>query len=260
MHPLKKMLKLYFIPLLFLITAANGQKNFDIDNLQNSVFGNYLGAKRTTDSIFHPLKYAKSLEEYLSITFPENSNKDGRWVYYKEYGNIQKIEKSIIGKLLPGYTIYKVNLTNYLGWHINQGTCLFLLDSINSKFTFVEPLWYGGINKSLIKLFVGKDFRSKDSLVNFFTELHDLMQIGSSYKFKETYYSDTLIKFDLVYLKGDSFTTGGNGVSSTVNYNDDGVWRKILIEIKDFVFVRYANYNPKGGSTEHLTVFTKQIG
>lgn len=254
----KKMFKLYFIPLLCLTISSFGQRVTLNDSLQKAFSGNLEILRRSMDSMERPsmdskvsyIIYAKTLREGLIAAFPVNSKKDGRWVYYKDNGNIQIIEKRIIGKILPDYSIYRVNLTNYLGWHVNQGTCLIFFDSIHSKMVYAEPLWYGGVSESMIKLFIDKTLHQKDSLLSFLTELNDLMEIGSIYKFRLTSYSDTLVKLDLGYFKGDSYTTGGNGISSTINYNEEGVWRKILIELKDFSIKRYTAINPKTGDKE----------
>jgi hypothetical protein len=141
-------------------------------------------------------------------------------------------------------------MTNFLGYHINQGTCTVLVDTLKSKTILVEPLWYGGISKDLIKLFINHKYDNKDSLVNFMTQLNELMQKGSGYKFRQTSYTETLITYDLGYFQGHSYTTGGNGTSSTVNYNEDGVWRKIRIEIKDLAIIRYTFINPKMNDKE----------
>jgi len=36
-----------------------------------------------------------------------------------------------------------------------------------------------------------------------------------------------------------------NGTSSIINYNKDGVWRNIRVEIKNNAIVRYTEINPK---------------
>ena len=136
-------------------------------------------------------------------------------------------------------------MTNYLGYHVNQGTCLVLVDTVKSRTALVEPLWYGGTSKDLIRLFIKHKFESKDSLLHFMTQLNELMQIGSGYKFIQTSYTDTLITYDLGYFKGDSYTTGGSGTSSTINYNKNGIWRNIRIDIKDNAIIRYTEINPK---------------
>ena len=109
----------------------------------------------------------------------------------------------------------------------------------------VEPLWYGGTSAQLLKLFINKSFETKETLLTFLKELNDLMEIGSGYKFVNTSSSDTLITYDLVYFKGDSYTTGGNGTSSTVNYTQDGIWRQIKIDIKKLEIIKYIAINPK---------------
>ena len=185
------------------------------------------------------------LETILKKDFSPNSTKDGKWVFYEDKANIEKIDKPYVKAIIPDYDFYKVTMTNFLGYHINQGTCIVLVDTLQSKTILVEPLWYGGISKDLIKLFINHKYGSKDSLLNFMTQLNGLMQIGSGYKFLQTSYSDTLITYDLGYFKGDSYTTGGNGTSSTINYNKDGIWRNIRVEIKNFAIIRYSEINLK---------------
>lgn len=192
----------------------------------------------------------QKLEAILKKDFSEKSSKDGKWVFYADKADIQKIDKPLVKSVIPQYDFYQVTMTNYLGYHINQGTCLVLVDTIKSKTILVEPLWYGGTSKDLIKIFIKHKFANKDSLLYFMTQLNELMQIGSGYKFLQTAYADTLITYDLGYFKGDSYTTGGNGTSSTINYNKDGVWRNIRVEIKDYAIIRYTEINPKTNDKE----------
>jgi len=186
-----------------------------------------------------------ALDTVLKKELSTSSMTDGRWVYYPDKANIEKIEKPLVKAVLPNYDFYKVTLTNYLGYHVNQGTCVVLFDSLKSKIVLVQPIWYGGISESLIKLVLKKPFDSKDELLSFLNELNELMEIGSVYKFVNTSSTDNLIKYDLVYFKGDSYTTGGNGTSSTINYKQDGVWRQIEIKIKNFKLVEYVSINPR---------------
>ena len=173
-----------------------------------------------------------ALEKVLTKELPENATTDGRWVFYSDKAKIEKVEKPLVKEVIPNYDFYSVTLTNYLGWHINQGRCLVLFDSSKSKIVLVEPLWYGDVSKELTKLFIGKKLQDQQSLLNFLSEIHSLMQVGSSYKFRETSHTDSLITYDLGYFKGDSYRTGGNGINTIINYNDDGVWRKIKIDTK----------------------------
>ena len=243
------MYRLLFFPLLFTVSFLYGQNKPLSDSSFNDIQKNFEKSKRLIerlmDSTLHPIKYAKTLDEFLLATFPENSGKDGRWVYYNKRANLQRIVKSQIAKSLPGQDFYSINLTNYLGYHVNQGTCIVIFDSIHSKLTFAEPLWYHGVSESILKIFIGLKFHNKDTLLTLLTELNDLMQIGSGYKFRQTSVSDSLITYDLGYFKGDSYTTGGNGISSSVNYNEDGVWRKLLIDISDLIIIRFTSINPK---------------
>lgn len=184
------------------------------------------------------------LEQALTRDFPKYSREDGKWVFHPEKANIKRIDKPLVMARTPGYSLYQVNLTNYLGHHVYGSTCVVLFDSIHSKTRLVEPLWYSGCSKSLLTLFIGQKFDNKDALLNFINELHELMQIGSFHKFTFTSYSDSLITYDLAYFKGDTYTTGSNGITSTTRHNSDGIWRKIKIEIKDLTIVQYTEINP----------------
>ena len=168
-----------------------------------------------------------TLDTVLKKELPQNSTTDGRWVYYSDKADIEKIEKPLVKAVLPNYDFYKVTLTNYLGYHVNQGTCIVLFDSLKSNIVLVQPIWYAGASEPLIKLFLKKTFENKEKLLAFLKELNDLMEIGSGYKFVYTSSTDDIIKYDLVYFKDDSYTTGGNETSSTVSYTQDGVWRQI---------------------------------
>src|SRR6187399_79658 len=75
----------------------------------------------------------KKLEFTLVKDFPESSAKDGKWVYYSESADIEKIDKLQVNKLIPNFSFYKVRLTNYLGYHVNTSVCLVLFDSIKLK-------------------------------------------------------------------------------------------------------------------------------
>jgi hypothetical protein len=190
------------------------------------------------------------LEKILSKELSEKSQKDGRWVFYADKANIKKVDKPSVKVSFPNYDLFQLTLTNYLGYHVNEGTCLVLFDSLNSKIILVEPLWYGGISESFVKVFIGQKFDSRDSLLAFLKGVNDLMEIGSGYKFRNTTNTDSLITYDLGYFKGDSYTTGGNGTSSTVRYNEDGVWRKIRIDLRNLTIIRYTSINPKTNDKE----------
>ncbi len=96
-----------------------------------------------------------SLETALARKFSTDSKEDGRWVFYAEKANIRKVDKPRVKACIPNYDFYQVVLTNYLGYHINQGTCLILFDSVRANILLVEPMWYSGPDNSFIGLFIG---------------------------------------------------------------------------------------------------------
>lgn len=185
-----------------------------------------------------------NLEKALKRDFSKYADKDGKWVFYHEKANIKKVDKPLVMARIPGYNVYQVNLTNYLGYHVYNSVCLVLFDSANSKTRLVEPLWYGGCSKPFLEFFIGQKFDNKDALLSFLQELNDLMQIGSFHKFTLTSWSDSLVTYDLRYSYGDTYTTDANGITSTVRPNSDGIRRNIRIDIKDFTIIQYAEINP----------------
>lgn len=190
------------------------------------------------------------LEIALKNEFPKESQKDGRWVFFEDKANIEKIDQPTIKASFPNFDLFQVTLTNYLGWHVNQGNCLILYDSLSTNIILIEPLWYSGPSKAFTNLFIGRKFDNKATLLSFLDGVNELMGIGSVYRFRFTSYSDSLITYDLGYFKGDSYTTGGDGTTSVLRYNEDGVWRKILIDIKDLQILRYTFVNPKTNDKE----------
>jgi hypothetical protein len=182
-------------------------------------------------------------EKILTTEFSIDSQVESNWVFFPDIANIEKVEKPLIKLLTPNYDIYSLNLVNYLGYHENEATCLVFFDSLKSKTLLIEPLWYGGVSSNLIKLFIGKRFSSKELLLNLLNELNELSEIGSVYKFVNPVFTDSLITYDLIYQKEDTYTTGNNISSSTIRYNEEGIWRKIKIDIKDLRIIRYTSIN-----------------
>jgi hypothetical protein len=171
----------------------------------------------------------KTLEDFLSRNFSEFSKEDGRWVYYKETANIQQLDKPEVSKIIHGYKFYKVGLTNYLGYHINNCSNLILFDSVNKKIIHPEPMWFSDNNEKFIKLFIGKRFSDSAALMAFVYEFQDLLKVGSTGQFTNTKYSNTKVSFD------DTFN-GARGAE---------VWRHIEIHIKDNKIVDYRSINPR---------------
>jgi hypothetical protein len=235
---------------MLLVNSVFGQNKHSADRTPPDNQNEYYAAKRLMDSSLHPLTYAKTFDDFLRASFTANSSKDGRWVYYKDRANLKKLNEPLLEKVAFGSSFYQVDLTNYLGYHVNEATCIVVFDSAKGKMTLAEPLWYGGVNEALVKIFIRHRFEGKDSLVNFLNVLHNLMEIGSGYKFRQTSYSDSLITYDLGYFKGDSYTTGSKGITSTINYTEDGIWRKIIVAVKDFAIVGYTVINPVSGQPD----------
>jgi hypothetical protein len=223
------MAKLLIIPLFFLSVSLFGQRNPSSDSLQNDFADRLTKLRRSMDSMINPVKYAGTLEEFLLGNFSQNSTKDGRWVYYKDNANIQKLDKPEVSKVIPSYNFYKVRLTNYLGYHVNSCSNLVLFDSVNKKMIHPEPMWYSDNNEEFIKLFIGKKFSDSTALMAFVNEFHDLLRVGSTGQFANTKYSNTKVTFD------DTFE-GARGTE---------VWRHIEVYIKDNTIVEYRSINPK---------------
>jgi len=223
------MAKLLFIPLFFLTVSVFGQGNPLSDSSQNDFEDRLINLRRSRDSMTNPIKYASTLEEFLLGSFPENSTKDGRWVYYKDNANIQKLNKPEVSKVIPDYSFYKVTLTNFLGYHINSSGNLVLFDSIHKKLIHPEPVWYSDDNKEFINLFIGKKFIDSTSLMSFVYEFQDLLKVGSTGKYENTVYSPTKVTFDDTY-KGTSGTE---------------IWRHLEIILNDNRLTEFHSINPK---------------
>lgn len=171
----------------------------------------------------------KSLKKEL----PEQSTKDGRWVFYENDSEISKIEKPIISEFFPDIELYKVMLTNYLGYHVNKSNCLILFNRKKAKIQLVEPIWYSGIDKKFLKKFIGLEFKDNNTLNELCFELQDLMLIGSNYKIDNTEITESNITFVLTY----------EGRLKTE------VWRNLEIKIKDLKINGFWSTNPRMNET-----------
>jgi hypothetical protein len=184
-----------------------------------------------------------SFEKVLIREFSEKSTKDGKWVYYANEADIDKVETLSIKAIIPNYDFYKVKLTNYLGWHITQATCIVAFDSLESKILLIKPIWFSDINEPLLRLLTKKPFESKTQLSKVIDEVNQLMEVGSNYRFIKTGSTDNLITYDLI--KGDSYITSAPGTSSPVQYKTDGIWRQIEIKISGLEIEQYKSTNLK---------------
>ena len=171
----------------------------------------------------------KSLKKELS----ENSTKDGRWVFHENESEISKIEKPIISEFFPDIELYKVMLTNYLGYHVNKSNCLILFNRKKSKIQLVEPIWYSDIDKKFLKKFIGLKFKDKNTLNELCFELQYLMLIGSNYKVENTKITESNITFDLTY----------EGRLKTE------VWRNLEIKKKGLEIDGFSSTNPRMNET-----------
>lgn len=174
----------------------------------------------------------KSLKKELS----ENSTKDGRWVFYENQSEIDKIDKPIISEFFPDTEFYKVMLTNYLGYHVNKSNCLILFNRKKSKIQLVKPIWHSGIDKKFLKKFIGLELTSKNILNELCYELQDLILIGSNYKINNNKITKSNITFDLTY----------QGRLKTE------VWRNLEINIKNLKINGFSSTNPRTNKTKKV--------
>ena len=176
-----------------------------------------------------------TLQQGLIRYFPANSDRSPRWVYYPDKANFEKVDEPLVHAQIPSFEFYRANLTLAVGDHTNQITCLILFDSTQSKALIIRPPWWlNGISRTLIRLFIGHKFATKDSLLSFLTQLNELQQIGSGYTFILTSYSDNLITYDLAFPKS----------------HNNAFSREIRIDIKDLTIFRFTAINPLSNGAE----------
>lgn len=165
------------------------------------------------------------LEKLLTKEFPKGSNIDGRWVYEDDSNEIESVP-SHLTELLSGQEFFKTTMVNYLGWHIESSECLIVFDQKKSKVILIEPVWYGGITKEFIQLFISQKFQSKKEIQKFVFALQDVLLIGSVNKsFRETSINDKSAVFKL--------------------YDKNDVWRNVEMTFNNGSFVGLISTNPK---------------
>lgn len=219
------MRKTAFSCFLCLLTVVAFSQSDSARNSQNVALTHLTTIRRAIDSSLNP----RTLDGLLAKKFPESSGVDGRWVYYKDQGNIQQLVKPRVSAVIPDFQFYTVTLTNYLGYHINRSRNLILFDSEKSRVIQVVPMWYGDISADLLSLFIGKTFPDSTSLLNFTLELQSLMNAGSTGAFENTVLHKDKVTFDLTYQGA----------------NRKEVWRHIEMFIDDNTIRRFRSTNPK---------------
>jgi hypothetical protein len=169
-------------------------------------------------------------EKLLLENFPTSSTMDGRWVYYPETGNIQEVYKPAIKEKIPEFQFYKIHLTNFLGYHIDDSDCLILYNSKESKIILVEPIWYSDLSENFLKLFINNEFKNSDEIKVFVQQLQELIMIGSTILIDDFIIDNQKINFNLVN-------------SNTKKEKD--IWRNIEIGIKNNTIEYFESTNPK---------------
>lgn len=202
------------------------------------------------------LGYSQSpeLKKLLEKKFSAESTEDGRWVYYPDQANITLLETPLINSRYPHALVYRVTLTNYLGYHVNTSACVIMHDTVKRKITLVEPLWYSGLSKPFLKQFLMLKFDSKEKLLAFVSELNTVMETGSAYKFELSSYSDSVVTYSLTYDDdGKKFTPADSTVAtSTIKYKERKLMRNIRMTLNDLAIQVITESNPITGTTETI--------
>jgi hypothetical protein len=180
--------------------------------------------RRSIDSALN----LRTLDGLLAKKFPESSRVDGRWVYYSDQADIQRLEMPHIRTVLQEYSFYTVTLTNYLGYHVNRSRNLILFDSVHLWTIHAVPMWYSDISKDLLSLFIGKSFPDSTALLEFTGDLQRLMNTGSTGSFENTVYHKDKVTFDLTYQGA----------------NRKAVWRHIEMYIDNNTIRRFRSIKP----------------
>lgn len=173
------------------------------------------------------------LDSLLLKALPQSSTTDGRWVYFTESGNIQSIEAPEVRNVLQSYKFYSVSLTNFLGYHRNQSSCLILFDTALRKIQLVQPMWYSEMDEGFLKLFIGKKFGDSITIVRFASDLIKLMMLGSTGQMENVAYSSYKVTFDMTYQ--------GTKVKE--------VWRHLAIHLDNNAIVAFSSTNPTMNTT-----------
>ena len=176
-------------------------------------------------------------ESALMKAFPENSHKDGKWVYYSNTNSIKKIDNPVVSKVLTTYNFYQVEMTNFLDYHVYKSTCLILFDSLKLKAILAVPMWYNDISQDFLKLFIHKKFADTTTLMNFVRELQYLMCVGSRITTGSPKFTGDRVIFDMA----NNYFKGGKEV-----------WRHIEILVIDNTIKSFKSTNPT--TKESITV------
>ncbi|WMI68197.1 hypothetical protein [Mangrovimonas sp. YM274] len=114
---------------------------------------------------------------------------DDLWIYDKSFNQIKKVDLAIFKE--KKYETYLVDLTWYLGYHIDLVNCLFLYNKESKEIVFTGELWCNGFKKDFYKSLIGNTISDKSTARKFVSDFEKLVQINNpKVKFENVYFEN----------------------------------------------------------------------
>ena len=129
---------------------------------------------------------------------------DNLWIYDKEYHKINKTELAIFQN--SKVETYLVDMTWYLGYHMDEIKCLFTFEPETKELKFVGDITCNGFKPEFYNQLIGYSLPNEKSVKKFVTDFEDLIKINNpGAKFENAYYEDGRTVF---YQTNDNNTDG----------------------------------------------------
>ena len=114
---------------------------------------------------------------------------DNLWIYDKEFHKIKKTELTIFEN--SKVDTYLVEMTWYLGYHVDEINCLFTFEPETKELKFVGDITANGFKPEFYDQLIGYSLPNEKSVKKFITDFEELIKINNpGVKFENAYYED----------------------------------------------------------------------
>ena len=114
---------------------------------------------------------------------------DDLWIYDKSINKIKKVEPSIYSKF--GIETYLVDMTWYLGYHIEEVNCVFTFDPKIKKLEFIGELWCNGFKEDFFCNLIDYPLPNDKAVKKFVADFEQLLQLNNPKVKLEKIYLET---------------------------------------------------------------------
>ena len=114
---------------------------------------------------------------------------EGTCVFQKLHSKIEKIELDIFPD--KDIELYSVNMTCYLGYHVDEVNGLFSFDTFTKEIVFANELWYEGLLQEFYCNLLYSELQNENAIKKFVADFEKLLRVNNpNVRFENIYYEE----------------------------------------------------------------------